>query len=45
MVLVEVGGIRGLLLRGEHPLLGIWGVLLQSDNANNEGYGIDVLVW
>ena len=45
MVLVKVGGIRGLLLRGEHPLLGIWGVLLQSDNANNEGYGIDVLVW
>lgn len=45
MVLGEAVGIRGLLLRGDTPLGYPWGTLLQSDNANDEGYGIDVLVW
>ena len=42
------GVIRGFG-RGSIPLGGRQGdtlrYLLQSDNANDEGYGIDVLVW
>lgn len=42
---MERGGTP-LLWEAGVPLIGYpGGALLQSDNANDEGYGIDVLVW
>ena len=42
-----LGFLHGMSLgRGGTPLIGYpGGALLQSDNANDEGYGIDVLAW
>ena len=39
------GGVHPVV-RGGTPLIGYpGGALLQSDNANDESYGIDVLAW